>query len=113
MEQEILKLEEAARLIEPDSLARQSIRNETIAYSEEFLADIANRKAYETNDKAEKLLNLDFSEEPVEPSFVACCMLFKLRGFFSHAHHLEDDLRRWIEGEVSRLNHVDSFNMTR
>jgi glutamate/tyrosine decarboxylase-like PLP-dependent enzyme len=52
MRDKLLELEKAARVLEPDSAARASVRDPVIAYSENFLDHVEEIKAY--TDSAEK-----------------------------------------------------------
>lgn len=63
MEDEILALEAASKAIEPNAGERAKLRSAVFEYSEEFLHDIHDKKAYESQDAFDKLLKKNISEE--------------------------------------------------
>ena len=51
MKERLLELEKASRLLEPSSPQRADVRRQVISYTEEFLDDIENIKAYVKSDE--------------------------------------------------------------
>ena len=60
-------LEKEARKLEPASKERESIRNKVIDYTEKFLEDIYNKKAFVTSkDKGIGIYDSPISEKPIK-----------------------------------------------
>ena len=65
MREKIKKLEKVARLLEPDAPQRQKVRNQVVAYTEQFLNEIDVLKAFNiSEEKGAGLLESPISEEP-------------------------------------------------
>ena len=63
----MLELERISRELEPDTYRRTAVRSEVLVYSEKFLKEIDNIKAFNpTEDKGAGLLDSPISEEPME-----------------------------------------------
>ncbi len=67
MIERIKKLEKEARKLEPNSIQRKSVRNKVIDYTENFLDEIYEKKAFvASDDKGIDIYNSPISEEPIK-----------------------------------------------
>ncbi len=63
----IKRLEKEARKLEPNSIKRKSVRNKVIDYTEHFLDEIYEKKAFvASEDKGIDIYNSPISEEPIK-----------------------------------------------
>jgi glutamate/tyrosine decarboxylase-like PLP-dependent enzyme len=62
MREQILQLEENARLLEPDSGVRDELNTHVLRYADHFLNHIRDGKGYEREDTSTQLYNLPISE---------------------------------------------------
>lgn len=67
MIEEIKRLEELASPLEPDATRRREIRDKVIDYTEDFLSNIRELKAFvQTEDKGTGIFNSPIVNEPID-----------------------------------------------